>query len=88
MARADLGDFGRVEPVAVIDTLGVDPDYAHGGVGRALLSQLVANLGALRVERVETTVAQRDLPLLSFFYGCGFAPSQRLSFVRAVGGSA
>jgi metal-sulfur cluster biosynthetic enzyme len=48
MARADLGDFGRPRPVAVIDTLGVDRDYARQGVGRALLSQLIANLGALR----------------------------------------
>ena len=82
MARADRGDFGRTEPVAVIDTLGVDPDYARHGVGRALLSQLFANLGALRVERVETVVAARDLALLGFLYGVGFAPSQRLSFVR------
>jgi len=82
MARADLGDFGRTEPVAVIDTIGVDPDLAHHGVGRALLSQLFANLGALRVERVETVVPQQDLALLGFLYACGFAPSQRLSFVR------
>ncbi len=61
MARADLGDFGRTEPVAVIDTIGVDPGYAHRGVGHALLSQLFANLGALRIERVETVVAPRDL---------------------------
>ena len=32
-ARADLGDFGRTAPVAVIATLGVDPSYAHRGVG-------------------------------------------------------
>ena len=82
MARADLGDFGRTEPVAVIDTLGVDPDYAHRGIGRALLSQLFANLGALRVERVETVVPQRDLGLLGFLYAAGFAPSQRLPFVH------
>jgi predicted N-acetyltransferase YhbS len=82
MARADLGDFGRSEPVAVIDTLGVDPEYARRGVGRALLSQLVANLGALRVERVETVVPQRDLALLGFLYAAGFAPGQRLSFAR------
>ena len=82
MARADLGDFGRPEPVAVIDTLGVDPDYARRGVGHALVSQLVANLGALRVERVETIVAQRDLALLGFLYGLGFEPAQRLSFAR------
>ena len=81
MARADLGDFGRTEPVAVIDTLGVDPDYAQRGIGHALLSQLFANLGALRVERVETMVSHRNFGLLGFFYGCGFAPSQRLPFV-------
>ena len=80
MARADLGDFGRTEPVAVIDTHGVDPGYAHHGVGHALLSQLFANLGALRIERVETVVAPRDLGLLGFLYGVGFAPSQRLPF--------
>ncbi|MEW5879665.1 MAG: GNAT family N-acetyltransferase [Pseudomonadota bacterium] len=84
MARTDLGDYGRTEPVAVIDTIGVDPDYAHRGIGHALLSQLFANLGALRVERVETIAAPSDLALLSFLYGCGFAPSQRLAFVRRI----
>jgi ribosomal protein S18 acetylase RimI-like enzyme len=82
MARADLGDFGRTEPVAVIDTIGVDPGYAHRGVGHALLSQLFVNLGALRIERVETVVAPRDLGLLGFLYDAGFAPAQRLPFVR------
>ena len=84
MARTDLGDFGRTEPVAIIDTVGVDPEYAHRGVGHALMSQLFVNLGALRVERVETIIAPRDLRLLGFLYGCGFAPSQRLAFVRRV----
>jgi len=81
MARVDLGDFGRTEPTAVIDTIGVDPGYAHRGIGHALLSQLFANLGALRVERVETIVAPRDLALLGFLYDVGFAPAQRLAFV-------
>jgi len=82
MARVDLGDFGRAEPVAVIDTIGVHPGYTRRGVGHALLSQLFVNLGALRVERVETVVAPRDLALLGFLYDVGFAPSQRLPFVR------
>jgi len=84
MARSDLGDFGRTEPVAIIDTIGVDPEYAHRGIGHALISQLFANLGALRVERVETIVAPRDLALAGFLFDCGFAPSQRLAFVRTV----
>jgi ribosomal protein S18 acetylase RimI-like enzyme len=84
MARADFGDFGRAEPVAIIDTIGVDPEYAHRGVGHALVSQLFANLGALRVERVETVVAHDNLPLLGFFYDAGFSPSRRLSFLKRV----
>lgn len=84
-ARVDLGDFGRVEPVAVIDTVGVDPAFSRRGVGGALVSQLLLNLSALRVERVETVVAPRDFGLLGFLYGVGFAPSQRLAFVRHLG---
>ena len=82
MARADLGDFGRVEPVAVIDTIGVDAECSHRGIGHALMSQLFANLGALRIERIETVVAPRDFGLLRFLYSVGFSPSQRLPFVR------
>lgn len=82
MARVDYGDFGRTDPVAVIDTVGVDPLRARQGIGRALLSQLFANLGALGVERVETVVAPGRLDLMGFFYGAGFAPSERLAFVK------
>src|SRR4051812_7554 len=54
MARVDFGAFGRVEPAAVLDTIGVDPDRRGNGVGRALLSQLLINLATLRVERIRT----------------------------------
>jgi GNAT superfamily N-acetyltransferase len=82
MARSDLGDFGRTSPVAVIDTLGVDSGYTRRGVGRAMLAQLFAHLGALQVERVEIPLPVGDLPMLGFFADAGFAPAQRLPFVR------
>jgi ribosomal protein S18 acetylase RimI-like enzyme len=82
MARADLGDFGRIAPVAVIDTIGVDTGYARRGVGRALLRQLFANLAALCIERVETVVEITDLALLGFFTSAGLAPALRLPFAR------
>jgi predicted N-acetyltransferase YhbS len=85
MARTSFGDFGRTEPVAVLDTIGVDPDYSRRGIGHALLSQLFANLDGLRVEWVETVVANRDFRLLGFFYDIGFKPSQRLVFVKRLG---
>jgi len=82
MARADLGDFGRVEPVAVLDTIGVAPGLGRRGVGRALLGQLLANLAALRIDRVETVVDAGAHDLLGFFERAGFEPAQRLAFVR------
>ena len=72
------GEFGRVEPTAVLDTLGVDPDYRNQGVGRALLSQLFMNLTTLRVEGVRTEISWADQNLVPFLERCGFRPSQRL----------
>jgi predicted N-acetyltransferase YhbS len=82
MARADFGDYGRTDPVAVLDTIGVDPAWEHRGVGAAMLSQLSINLRALTIERVETIVGPQDFGLMGFLYAQGFAPSQRLAFVR------
>jgi ribosomal protein S18 acetylase RimI-like enzyme len=82
MARTDFGDFGRSEPVAVLDTMGVDPDYAHQHVATALLSQLFVNLEALRIERVETIVQRENFGLLGFLYSIGFRQSQRLGFLK------
>jgi len=62
----------------------VHPEFRHRRVGHALLSQLFVNMGALRVERVETIVAPHDLALLGFLYATGFAPSQRIPFARGV----
>jgi predicted N-acetyltransferase YhbS len=81
-AKVDLGDAGRTEPTAIIDALAVDPDREGSGVGTALVSQLLVNLMALHVERVETEIARDGLDLLAFFYRLGFAPSARLGFVK------
>ena len=82
MARVDLGDSGRMASAAVLDTLGVDPDFSGRGVGHALVSQLFANLAALHVERVETVVSKADFKLLGFLYRIGFGASQRLAFKK------
>jgi ribosomal protein S18 acetylase RimI-like enzyme len=84
MARVDLGEFGRVESTAVLDTIGVDPDYRQHGIGRALLSQLLVNLGTLRVERIRTEIDWRDRDLLAFLGNCGFGPAQRLCLDHTV----
>lgn len=80
MARVDLGEFGRTEPTAVMDTIGVHPAFAGKSVGRALLRQLLLNLGSLRVERVVTQAEWDHFDLLRFLARTGFGLSQRLAF--------
>lgn len=82
MAKTDLGDFGRTAPVAVIDTIDVNPEFVHAGIGSALLSQLFVNLHALHIEQVETVVSRENFDLLAFFYQAGFESSSRLAFVK------
>lgn len=84
MARVDFGEFGRLEAAAVMDTIGIDPDYAGKGVGRALLSQLLANLMTLRVDKILTELDWSDRELIAFLDRCGFKPSSRLSFDCAI----
>ncbi len=82
MARVDYGEFGRAATTAVIDTIGVDPAARGQQVGRALISQLLANLASLRVEVVRTQLRWDDLALLGFLAGCGFRPAQHLALRR------
>jgi ribosomal protein S18 acetylase RimI-like enzyme len=84
MARVDFGEFGRTEPEAVLDTIGVDPLHVQHGVGTALVSQLLAHLATLRVERVRTEVDWNQFGLLRFLERCGFRPSALLSFARPI----
>ena len=84
MARVDYGEFGRADPIAAFDSIGVDPDHAHHEVATALMQQLFANLSVLRVENVRTVVAWNNFDVLRFLAHCGFAPAQRLSFRKAI----
>jgi ribosomal protein S18 acetylase RimI-like enzyme len=78
LARVFYGEFGMLEPVAVLDTIGVHPDYQGRGVGRALLRQLHRNLRALGVDRLRTEVGWDSQALLRFFHAEGFRPAERL----------
>ncbi|HJW71389.1 MAG TPA: GNAT family N-acetyltransferase [Geothrix sp.] len=84
MARVDFGEFGQVEATAVIDTIGVHPDFAGFGIGHALLSQLLLNLSTLQVERVQTQLTPEDFSLNRFLRACGFQQSQRLVLVKTL----
>ena len=84
IARLQNGEFGDDRLIAPIDTIGGRPDAGHRGVATALLSQLLANLDALHVERLRTTVSWDNFALLGFLAHSGFAPAQQLVLTRPI----
>lgn len=86
LARVYYGEFGRLEPSAVLDTLDVHPDFRGKGVGDALFQQLVTNLRGLGVDRVATEVSWDNPRLLAFFQHQGFQPAARLALDLSLSG--
>jgi len=84
LGSVHYGEFGQLEPVAVLDTILVDRAFARRGIATALLDQLLLNLSGLRIERLRTEVAWSELELLGFFGRSGFTPVPRLVLERAV----
>lgn len=78
LARVWTGEFGATDPVAVLDTLGVHPDFQGRGLGHALMEQLAMNLRGLGVTKLRTELSWDDQGLLRFFHDQGFAPAPRL----------
>lgn len=78
LARVYYGEFGMMEPAAVLDTIGVHPDFQHQGVGVALMRQICTDLAGLGVGRLQTEVSWEDSKVLAFFQHEGFLPASRL----------
>ena len=78
------GEFGRAEPIATLDAIGVHPEYRHRHVAKAMLRQFTVNAHGLGVSEVRTEVAWNDFGLLEFLHRNGFAPSGRLVLERKV----
>lgn len=72
------GEFGHSERSAVLDVIGVHPDYRGKKVAAALLRQLEMNLAALHVEVLRTEVDWDQPELISFFNRAKFQPAARL----------
>ena len=78
MGQVFYGEFGQPEPVAIIDSLGVSPDYRGKKVAHAMMHQLKMNLRALKIEKIQTQVEWPQFELQQFFAKEGFVPAPRL----------
>ncbi len=77
LARVFYGEFGQAEPVAVLDALGVHPDFRHRRVGSSLIGQLRCNLLGLGIRTLQTEVSWDTPELMGFFHAEGFTPAPR-----------
>jgi GNAT superfamily N-acetyltransferase len=84
LGSVHYGEFGQPEPLAILDTVLVDREFARRGIARALLEQLLFNLAGLRIERLRTEVGWNEQELIGFFARSGFAPVPRLVLELAV----
>ncbi len=78
LARVYYGEFGAMERVAVLDTIGVHPEFRHHGVDDSLMGQLRTNLQGLSIQTLRTEVSWENQDLLAFFHYQGFNPAARL----------
>jgi len=84
LAAVDYGEFGRTVPSAVIDAIGVHPDFRGHHIGAALFRQVEMQLVALGIESVRTEVAWDQVELLGFFRHAGYVPAPRLCLQKTL----
>ena len=84
MGELYLGEYGIFQEEATLDTIGVDPDYRHQGVGEQLINEFVAHLRDVGVQKINTLVAWNDTDLIRFFSANRFSPSNTMNLERTL----
>ena len=78
MGELYMGEYGIFQEEATLDTIGVDPDYQHMGIGEQLVNEFLDHLKALGVQKISTLVDRNDSKLMHFFNKNHFSPSKTI----------
>jgi ribosomal protein S18 acetylase RimI-like enzyme len=78
MGELYMGEYGIFQEKASLDTIGVDPDYQHKGIGEQLINEFLDHLRALGVQKINTLVDRNDSKLMHFFNTNQFSPSKTI----------
>ena len=82
MGELYMGEFGIFQEQATLDTIGVDPDCRHKGIGSQLINEFMDHLRSLGVQKVNTLVDNKDSRLTHFFSANQFSPSETINLER------
>ena len=82
MGELYMGEYGIFREEATLDTIGVDPDYQHRGIGKLLIDEFLDHLKRLGVQKITTLVDWNDSKLIHFFSSNQFIPSKSINLER------
>ncbi|MCP4982977.1 MAG: GNAT family N-acetyltransferase [Gammaproteobacteria bacterium] len=72
------GEFGGTERMAVLDAIGVDPNYQAHGVGHQMLDNLITEVRERGGRELRTQASWNQRGLIDFFSSTGFSLAPRL----------
>jgi ribosomal protein S18 acetylase RimI-like enzyme len=84
MGEIYMGEYGIFRESATLDTIGVDPDYQHKGIGEQLINEFMDHLKKVGVQKVTTLVDWNDSKLIHFFSANHFSPSKTINLERSL----
>ena len=84
MGELYMGEYGIFRESATLDTIGVDPDYQHKGIGAQLINEYIDHLRKLGVQKIHTLVDWNDSKLIQFFRANQFSPSKTINLERSL----
>jgi len=82
MGELYMGEYGIFQEEAALDTIGVDPDYRHRGIGEQLINEFLDHLKKVGVQKINTLVDWNDSKLIQFFSANQFSPSKTINLER------
>ena len=82
MGELYIGEYGIFDEEARLDTICVDPDYQHKGIGEQLISEFMDHLRNNGVKKANTLVDWNEAKLMHFFRANQFSPSKTINLER------
>ena len=84
MGELYMGEYGIFQEEARLDTIGVDPDHQHKGIGKKLINEFMDHIKTLGVQKINTLVDWNDSVLIHFFSTNQFSPSTSINLERSI----
>ena len=84
MGEIYMGEYGIFQEQATLDTIGVDPDFQHQGIGEQLINEFMDHLKKIGVRKIHTLVDWNDSKLIHFFSANQFSPSKTINLERSL----